>query len=120
MLAKPLDEIVDYMVSPHPSREAVECSLRLLYWTRTSANITINNFGVGPVSFYGYDIEAVLFNEMLSDFGARVVEFMRPMGAAADQDNFVVPKIVKFGSKGRIIQRGELGNVRLQKTLAAL
>lgn len=44
----------------------------------------VDGFGVGPVGFYGDDVEAVVLDKVLCEFGAGLVEFRGAVGGVAD------------------------------------
>ncbi len=120
VFAKPLDKLVDFLIPPHPPWEALKRSLHLHFRTWASANIAIDGFGVRPVCLYRDDIETVVFNEMLSDFGTGIIEFMRPMRAATDKNNFVSSKFIECGAKGWITYEREVSNFLSKEILNGL
>ena len=70
------------MISPHPGRETFESNIfaRLRHrdggkGTSTTAHIAVDGFGIGPVGFGCYDVEAVVGDQVLCYFCSGGVEF---------------------------------------------
>lgn len=107
VLSQPLDEIMLFMVPPHPPGEALErrfflCDFDAGCDTGTATHIAVDSFGIWIVGFHGDDVEAMVLDQILGYFSPRSVEFRGPMGSIAKEDYFVVGDFVDEVCEGRV------------------
>jgi len=107
VLSQPLDEIMLFMVPPHPSREALECRFFLCDFdagcdTGTATHIAVDSLGIWIVGFYSDNVEAMVLDQVLGYFSPRSVEFRGPMRSVAKKDYFVVGDFVDEVCEGGV------------------
>ena len=109
MAAQPVSETQDFLVAPHPCREAHE----RLTPARAGCIVTdiiVDACDVGPVALDGNDSEAVAFDQPPGDRGAGSIEFMRSMRCFTEEDDPGIAEPLKdVGEIGRVRTRQKFG-----------
>ena len=91
VVPEPLDELVHFLIPPHPCGETAEGGLRPRRRGGTVANVTVDPGGVRPVGFHRHGAEALLHDELARDVCPHPVELGTTVGSFSEEDDAGVP-----------------------------
>src|SRR5687768_12630017 len=87
MRMQPIDEFNNIVVAPHPGWKASEAAQRFfgVPVVALAVDVSIHAKRIGPVGFPADQIESVIGDQALGDFGARAIKLVRAVAGFAEK-----------------------------------